>query len=55
MAGLLWDNVSHAAPFALSALLMGLSAMALLITGPWFDRQAAARLQPLPSHEGSRS
>jgi MFS family permease len=55
VAGLLWDNVSHAAPFALSALLMGLSAMALLITGPWFDRQAAARLQPLPGHEGSQS
>jgi len=42
MAGLLWDNVSHAAPFLVSGVLMGFSAMALLIAGRWFDRQAGA-------------
>ena len=38
LAGLLWDTVSHAAPFALSAGLMGASALALLLGGRWFDR-----------------
>lgn len=38
LAGLLWDTVSHAAPFALSATLMGASALALLLGGRWFDR-----------------
>lgn len=29
MAGLLWDNVSHGAPFAVSAVLMGIAALAM--------------------------
>jgi len=41
VAGLLWDRVSHSAPFFLSAALMGLSALALLIGGRWFDRERA--------------
>lgn len=41
VAGVLWDRVSHAAPFAVSALLMGLAALALLVTGPWFERERA--------------
>lgn len=41
LAGLLWDTVSHAAPFALSAGLMGASALALLLGGRWFDRNRA--------------
>ena len=39
MAGLLWDRVSHSAPFLLSATLMGCSSLALLIGGQWFDTQ----------------
>lgn len=38
MAGLLWDRVSHAAPFFVSAALMGVSAIALLAAGGWLDR-----------------
>jgi len=39
LAGLLWDTVSHSAPFALSAVLMAAACLALAIGGPWFDRQ----------------
>jgi MFS family permease len=39
MAGLLWDTVSHSAPFYLSAVLMTLSAFALLLGGSWFEKQ----------------
>lgn len=42
LAGVLWDAVSHSAPFALSAALMGASSLALLAAGKWFDRQRAA-------------
>jgi MFS family permease len=42
MAGLLWDGVSHSAPFFVSAALMGASALALLIMGGWFDRRHPA-------------
>lgn len=38
LAGLLWDTVSHAAPFAFSATLMGASAVALLVAGGWLER-----------------
>lgn len=38
LAGLLWDTVSHAAPFAFSAMLMGASALALLVAGGWLER-----------------
>ncbi len=41
-AGLLWDMVSHSAPFIVSAALMGLSSLALLLCGSWLDRQRAA-------------
>jgi predicted MFS family arabinose efflux permease len=44
MAGLLWDGVSHSAPFVLSAALMGLSSLALLLGGRWFDRGRASVL-----------
>jgi MFS family permease len=37
LAGVLWDTVSHAAPFLLSAVLMMLSATALLVSGRWLD------------------
>lgn len=39
LAGLLWDTVSHAAPFGVSATLMGGSALALIAGRRWFDRQ----------------
>ena len=39
LAGLLWDTVSHAAPFAVSATLMGASALALVAGGRLLDRQ----------------
>ena len=39
LAGVLWDTVSHAAPFLLSAALMGASSLALLVAGKWFDRR----------------
>jgi len=42
LAGVLWDTVSHAAPFALSAVLMGASAIALLAAGRWLDRERPA-------------
>lgn len=42
MAGLLWDRVSHAAPFAVSATLMALSSAALVVAGRWFDGRAQA-------------
>jgi MFS family permease len=42
LAGLLWDTVSHAAPFAVSATLMGASALALLAAGRWLDRQRSS-------------
>lgn len=38
LAGLLWDTVSHAAPFAVSAGLMASAALALLVAGAWLDR-----------------
>lgn len=44
LAGVLWDTVSHAAPFAFSAALMGAAALALLIAGRWFDRSAVLRI-----------
>ncbi len=37
LAGWLWDRVSHAAPFLLSAILMGASSLALLAVGSWLD------------------
>lgn len=43
LAGLLWDHVSHAAPFWLSAVLMGVSAMAMVVLGGWFDRERPHR------------
>lgn len=47
LAGLLWDTVSPAAPFALSGVLMVASALALVVAGPWFDRghEAARALE----------
>ncbi|MHB1019025.1 MAG: MFS transporter [Coriobacteriia bacterium] len=43
LAGILWDTVSHSAPFMLSAVLMGTAAVALLVTSGWFDtRQEGA-------------
>ncbi|MBN2371868.1 MAG: MFS transporter, partial [Vicinamibacteria bacterium] len=39
LAGLLWDNVSHSAPFVLSATLMGVSSLALWLFGSWLDRR----------------
>jgi MFS family permease len=44
MAGLLWDGVSHSAPFFVSAALMGASALALLVMGAWFDRRLPTRV-----------
>ena len=41
LAGLLWDTVSHSAPFALSATLMTAASLALVVGGAWFDRQRA--------------
>lgn len=41
LGGVLWDRVSHAAPFAVSAALMGLASGALLVAGSWFERQRA--------------
>lgn len=41
MAGLLWDRVSHAAPFFVSAALMGVSAAALLVAGGSLDTRRA--------------
>ena len=39
-AGLLWDSVSHAAPFAVSAALMATSALALFLAGTRLERRA---------------
>lgn len=39
-AGLLWDHVSHAAPFAVSAALMAVSSVALILAGRWLDAGA---------------
>jgi len=41
LAGLLWDSVSHSAPFFLSAALMGAASLALMLGGAWFDRHRA--------------
>jgi MFS family permease len=38
LAGLLWDTISHAAPFAVSAGLMASAALELLTVGGWLDR-----------------
>lgn len=38
-AGLLWDAVSHRAPFAVSAALMGAAAIALASAGRWLEPQ----------------
>ncbi|MBN1193339.1 MAG: MFS transporter, partial [Coriobacteriia bacterium] len=38
LAGILWDTVGHAAPFALSAALMTAAAVALAASGRWLDR-----------------
>jgi MFS family permease len=38
LAGVLWDTVSHATPFAVSAALMALAALALAASGGWLDR-----------------
>ncbi len=46
MAGVLWDRVSHAAPFYLSAALMGVSAMLLLAAGRWLDAGIAESPAP---------
>jgi MFS family permease len=43
VAGVLWDTVSHAAPFALSAALMGISALALALVGRWLDTGSPVR------------
>jgi len=37
LAGVLWDTVSHSAPFLLSAVLMGGAATALVVAGRWLD------------------
>ncbi len=42
LAGLLWDTVSHAAPFALSAGLMASAAIALFVAGRWLDHNLSA-------------
>jgi MFS family permease len=42
LAGLLWDGVSHRAPFLLSAILMATSSLALLAVGSWLDRRPTA-------------
>jgi MFS family permease len=39
IAGVLWDTVSHSAPFAVSAALMAASALGLAIAGRWLDAQ----------------
>ncbi|MHB1477785.1 MAG: MFS transporter [Coriobacteriia bacterium] len=41
LAGILWDTVSHSAPFGLSAALMGAAAAALLVSGGWLDARRA--------------
>jgi hypothetical protein len=42
LAGLLWDTVGHSTPFAVSAGLMGASALALLAGGRWLDARQVA-------------
>ncbi|MBN2247893.1 MAG: MFS transporter [Coriobacteriia bacterium] len=44
LAGVLWDTVSHSAPFVFSAVLMGAAALALLVTGSWLDAQRSGDL-----------
>jgi MFS family permease len=46
LAGWLWDSVSHAAPFLLSAILMAASSLALLVLGPWLDGRAGSNRRP---------
>lgn len=46
MAGLLWDHVSHSAPFFVSAALMGVSAIGLFVGGRWFDRGRRPAVTP---------
>jgi MFS family permease len=46
VAGLLWDHVSHSAPFFVSAALMAASAVALLLAGPWLDAHGDAPRPP---------
>lgn len=41
IAGLLWDSVSHAAPFWVSSTLMAASALSLWVAGPWLGRTRA--------------
>lgn len=41
LAGLLWDRVSHSAPFVLSAALMASSSLALVVVGCWLDRRSS--------------
>ena len=48
LAGLLWDGVSHRAPFVLSAILMASSSLALLAIGSWLDARTPAST-PAPS------
>jgi len=42
VAGVLWDRVGHSVPFVVSGVLMAASALALVVAGRWFDRQAPA-------------
>lgn len=44
LAGVLWDTVSHSAPFLLSAVLMGVAALALLVTGGQKEARRMAAL-----------
>ncbi|MDY0341625.1 MAG: MFS transporter, partial [Coriobacteriia bacterium] len=41
LAGILWDTVSHSAPFLLSAGLMGVATVALLLAGRWLESRSS--------------
>jgi MFS family permease len=56
LAGVLWDTVSHAAPFWLSAALMAASACALLVAGGWLERAVDPGAEnPCNGADGRRS
>lgn len=46
IAGILWDRISPAAPFVLSASLMATAALGLLLAGPVLDRNHVDRAAP---------
>lgn len=48
LAGLLWDTVSHAAPFAVSSVLMTAAALALAVSGRWMDAGRTGSCEVLP-------